>query len=77
MTTLDDLKENERGIIVKVNSVPKLKKRLIDMGIAPGKVITFKSKAPLGDPCLYTVMNSRYGIRREDARNIIVEKIKK
>ena len=74
MTTLADLKENESGIIVKVNSEPKMKRHLVDMGVSPGGIITFIRKAPLGDPRLYVVMGYRLGIRYEESKNIIIER---
>ena len=72
---LADLKKGESGIIVSVNSVPKMKRHLADMGVTPGSIVTLKRRAPLGDPLLFIVMDYRLSIRKSEAQNIIIEKI--
>ncbi|MEO5345528.1 MAG: ferrous iron transport protein A [Magnetococcus sp. YQC-9] len=48
------------------------KKRLMAMGLVKGKEIALETKAPLGDPRIYTILGYRLSIRNDDARNILV-----
>lgn len=72
---LCDLKNGEKAKIVKIGKIGELKKRLVDMGITAGEVIKLERNAPLGDPQEYIIKSTGIAIRKEDARNIEVEKI--
>ncbi|MBE6012627.1 FeoA family protein [Anaeropeptidivorans aminofermentans] len=73
-TTLDQLKPNERGSVVKVNGEGMLRRRLFDMGITPGASIIMKKVAPLGDPIEINVRGYELSLRKSEASQIIVEK---
>lgn len=72
---LCDLKNGEKAKIVKIGRVGELKKRLVDMGITAGEIIKLERNAPLGDPQEYILRATGIAIRKEDAKNIEVEKI--
>lgn len=72
---LCDLKNEERAKIVKIGRIGELKKRLVDMGVTAGEIIKLERNAPLGDPQEYIVKATGIAIRKEDAKNIEVEKI--
>ncbi|MDU1910862.1 FeoA family protein [Fusobacterium sp.] len=72
---LCDLKNGEKAKIVKIGKIGELKKRLVDMGITAGEVIKLERNAPLGDPQEYIIKSTGIAIRKEDAKNIEVEKI--
>ncbi len=72
---LCELKNGERARIIKIGKVGELKKRLIDIGITAGEVIKLERNAPLGDPQEYIVKSTGIAIRKEDAKNIEIEKI--
>ena len=72
---LCDLKNVERAKIVKIGRIGELKKRLVDMGVTAGEIIKLERNAPLGDPQEYIVKATGIAIRKEDAKNIEVEKI--
>lgn len=69
------LKNGERAKIVKIGRIGELKKRLVDMGVTAGEIIKLERNAPLGDPQEYIVKATGIAIRKEDAKNIEVEKI--
>lgn len=75
MTTLNDLTVGERGIVTELQTDGKLTRRLIDMGVTSGSEVTFLRTAPLGDPIEFMVRGYRLGIRKSEAKKIIVEKI--
>ena len=68
MPTLNDLKENQQGIILSIGSDGKMKRRLIDMGVTPGTAITLRRRAPLGDPLEFQIMGYRLCIRKSEAK---------
>lgn len=72
---LCDLKNGERAKIVKIGRIGELKKRLVDMGVTAREIIKLERNAPLGDPQEYIVKATGIAIRKEDAKNIEVEKI--
>ena len=72
---LCDLKNGEKAKIIKIGRIGELKKRLVDMGVIAGEIIKLERNAPLGDPQEYIVKATGIAIRKEDAKNIEVEKI--
>lgn len=70
--TAADLKTGESGNIsyLKGNSLEL--RRLIDLGITEGAVVTLRKAAPFGGPLELEVRGSRLGIRRETAEKIIL-----
>ena len=72
---LCDLKNGEKAKIIKIGKIGELKKRLVDMGITAGEIIKLERNAPLGDPQEYIIKSTGIAIRKEDAKNIDVEKI--
>lgn len=72
---LTELQKGEMGKITKIENIGELKKRLIDLGISPGQIIKFERNAPLGDPQEFRINGNSIAIRKEDAKNILIEKI--
>lgn len=50
-----------------------MRRRFLDVGIAPGTVIRCIGKSPFGDPSAYFVRGCEIAIRRTDARKVILE----
>jgi len=73
--TLKDLKVGEKAKIVKFLKKDKLTKRLTDLGATSNEIIEVKKIAPLGDPIDVEIRGFHLSIRKEDAKNIIVEKV--
>ncbi len=73
--TLKDLKVGEKGKIVKFLKKNQLVKRLTDLGATSNEIITVKKIAPLGDPIDVEIRGFHLSIRKEDAKNIIVQKV--
>ncbi|MFO8066615.1 MAG: ferrous iron transport protein B [Bacteroidales bacterium] len=70
--TLLDLKNGERGIILKVRGRGAFRRRIIEMGFVVGKVIKVIKKAPLQDPIEYNIMGYNVSLRRSEASLIEV-----
>ena len=71
---LAQLKENESGIIIKIND-ENLAIQLLAMGFILGEIIKIERIAPLKDPILITSGTNYIGIRKADARQIEIDKL--
>lgn len=69
--TLDQLKENESGIINQIND-ENLAIQLLSMGFILGEEIKVERIAPLKDPILITSGTNYISIRKADAKNIAI-----
>lgn len=71
-TTVDQLKKGEKAIIIGFN-LDTIPLKLIEMGCMEGHLVEVVQAAPFGDP-LYLEMNGTHlAIRKEMAREIIVD----
>lgn len=69
---LSELKNGERGVIVKVTGHGGFRKRIVEMGFIKGKVVDVLLNAPLQDPVKYKVMGYEVSLRRSEAQMIEV-----
>lgn len=73
---LSHLKPGQTGRIVRVNGQPAARRRLLELGLVRGELITVKRVAPLGDPVEFTIKGYHLSLRQQDAARIEVEKPK-
>lgn len=74
--TLNELKNGESGVIVKVHGHGAFRQRIIEMGFTRGRVIRRELSAPLKDPVKYEIMGYEVLLRSSEARLIEVLPIK-
>lgn len=72
---LSDLKNNERGRILRCKADGAMKQKLISMGFIPGAEIMLVRSAPLRDPLQIAVQNYLVALRRSEALLVEVDKI--
>lgn len=72
--SLLDVPKGERCIVRKIRKKGSATKRLVEMGISRGSVIEVERVAPLGDPMEVKVKGYHLSIRKDEAKNIEVEK---
>ena len=77
MKTVDELRIGEQGTVQSIGCSGALRRRIIDMGITPGAVIIKRKTTPFGDPIEINVRGYELSIRRNEAKEIIVDDIKK
>ena len=70
---LKDLSPGEQGKVVRVDAEGALKRRLMDLGLTRGTMVTFRKVAPLGDPIEITVRGYELSIRKDEAAHIFVK----
>ena len=70
--TLAQLPINQKGIILNLNCNPSIKKRLLDLGLIPGTIITPVFTSPFGEPTAFEFRNTIVSIRNNDTSHILV-----
>ena len=70
-STLNNLKNNEKAKLYRLDTDPDLKKRLMDMGLVSGTEITKLFSSADHGICAYIFRDSVVSLRREDAEKII------
>ncbi len=73
MNTLKDVKIGKSARVVKLHGEGAVKRRIMDMGITKGTVVTVRKVAPLGDPIELNVRGYELSLRKADAEMIEVE----
>lgn len=68
-----DLKPGQKAFITDIKGDEKLVKRLFALGCIEGTEITLKTFAPLGDPLIIDLRGFSLAIRKNDAKNILVQ----
>lgn len=71
--TLADLPPGEKATIQRLRATGAFARRLRDMGLVPGSLVSVIKKAPLGDPIEVKVKGYNLSLRREEAAYIEVE----
>ena len=72
MKTLDQIKKGHTVKVTQINGSGALKRRIMDMGITKGSLITVCKLAPLGDPMELIVRGYSLSLRKADAKLIEV-----
>lgn len=71
--TLRQMKRRQSGTIAAVTATGDMGRRIRDMGLVPGTVITVQGRAPLKDPVALRVMGFTLTLRNSEADYIQVE----
>lgn len=71
--TLKEMKPGEQGKIVSVGEKGQMRRRIMDMGVTPGAEVKVVKVAPLGDPIEVTIRGYELSLRKEEAKQIVVE----
>lgn len=69
---LSELREGEKGVVVKVLGHGGFRKRIVEMGFIKGKVVQAVMNAPFHDPVKYRVMGYEVSLRHKEASMIEV-----
>lgn len=70
---LSTLKTGEKSKVVHLDLKGLLRRRILDLGVVPGTVLTCIGKAPAGDPIAYLVRDTVIALRSEDASLIYID----
>ncbi|MDD8017959.1 MAG: FeoA family protein [Bacteroidota bacterium] len=77
LLTLNQLQTGQVGIVEQLlTSDPKLKMRLLELGVLKDTKIEIVRFAPLGDPIEIKIRGYRLSIRKEEAESVLVSQLK-
>jgi len=72
---LNSLQPGESGIVERITTTdPKLKMRLLELGLLKGTTIELIRYAPLGDPIEIKIRGYRLSIRKIEAESVVISK---
>ncbi|MCI1956537.1 MAG: ferrous iron transport protein A [Oscillospiraceae bacterium] len=71
--TLDRLQIGKKARIAVVKGQGALRRRLLDMGLTPHTEVMVRKVAPMGDPMEIQLRGYELTLRKDDARDILVE----
>jgi ferrous iron transport protein A len=71
--TLKDLKPGQEGIVVSIGEKGPMRRRIMDMGVTPGAKVKVIKVAPLGDPIEVNIRGYELSLRKDEAKQIIVQ----
>jgi len=67
------LRPGESGKILALKTQGMMRIRFLDMGILPGATIEAVMPSALGEPWAYKVKETLFALRREQAKQIIIQ----
>lgn len=73
MKTLKDTAVGQTVTVRRVHATGAIKRRIMDMGVTKGTVITVRRVAPLADPIEVNLRGYELTIRKHEAETIEVE----
>lgn len=74
--TLDELAAGETAMVTGISAVCQgpQRRRLLDLGVVPGTMVTAELRSASGDPVAYRIRGALIGLRREQASWIHVDR---
>ena len=74
-STLSILRPGERAVIMSIlSSAPRVRQRLLELGMTRGTMVELIRVAPMGDPLEIQIKGYRLSLRKLEAEAIIVRK---
>lgn len=70
---LSKLRPGESARVAELKEEGARKRRLLDLGLTPGTLVTVERAAPFGDPVVIRLRGYALSLRREEARRIWLE----
>jgi DtxR family Mn-dependent transcriptional regulator len=75
MTVLSSLVPGQKAEIIKITHRGSFRKRILEMGVTSGALLTVERVAPLGDPIDIKIRGYHLTLRKEESNNIIIKVI--
>lgn len=70
--TLKDLKPGERAMIAEVRAQGFLRRRILEIGLVPGRELEMIRYAPLGNPIEIKINGCYISLRQQEAQSIVL-----
>ncbi len=72
MPSIIDMKPGQTACVEAVTAGDDIRRRLVEMGILPGKTLRYVRTAPLGDPIEIDLDGCHIALRKREARTVLV-----
>ncbi len=72
---LSELRTGERAYVTRIDLDGPQRRRLMDLGLVPGTVVSVEFASPLGDPRSYRVRQALIALRNEQAHHVVVRPV--
>jgi len=73
MTHLSNMIPGQRGTVIGFTDDSRIARRLVEMGLVPGRSVTYLRRAPLNDPMQIQVGSCCLSLRHNEASLVAVE----
>ncbi len=70
---LSDMRAGQCALIISIGGEPRLRRRILEMGLTRGAEVYVEKYAPLKDPLELVVRGNHISLRVKEAEEIIVE----
>ncbi|CEH27880.1 hypothetical protein AM501_01955 [Aneurinibacillus migulanus] len=70
---LSELAPGSKAKVLTLFAEGMVRRRLLDLGVVPQTIIECIRRSPIGDPTAYRIRGTTIGLRRDDAKQIMVE----
>lgn len=71
--SLDRLRIGRKAVVLDLLADGKERRRLLDLGLIQGALVTALHASPFGDPIAYSIMGAVIALRNGDASKVIVQ----
>ncbi len=71
---LNELLPGERAVVTRIDTVGRMRRRFLDIGLIPHTVVECVGRIPGGDPSAYLIRGAVIAIRAEDCCDIHVRR---
>lgn len=75
MLTLDTVPVGTECIVKQIGGKGKIRTRILDMGLTRGTQVKVIRVAPFGDPIEFEVRGYNLSLRKEEARQVMVQEL--
>ena len=69
---LSDLAPGQRGTVRALGATGAMRRRMLDIGLAPGTEGECLGRSPAGDPSAYLIRGAVIAIRASDGRDVLL-----
>ena len=69
---LSDLAPAQRGTVRALGATGAMRRRMLDIGLAPGTEVECLGRSPAGDPSAYLIRGAVIAIRASDGRDVLL-----
>lgn len=70
---LAELMPGQRGTVLQLKNVGSIRRRLLDIGLVEQTFVECVGQSPMGDPSAFLIRGAVIALRKEDAKNILIE----